>query len=108
MGLVITIYIGRGWNCTGFGFCGITIEPSASARAVQAAVEWVHGRLQLNFLSDPPDKTNVLTLDQDIVLDTATSRSLGYEHLRLHAGNTPWIIRESPMGKLARISRPWV
>ena len=109
LGLIITIHIGRSTgNCTAFGFCGITIEPSASARAIQAAAEWVHGRLQLNFLSDPPDKTNVLTLDQDIVLDSATSRLLGYEHVSLRAGQYPVDYSRIPMGKLARISRPWV
>src|SRR5258706_10682593 len=53
-GLVITVYIGRpSKDCAGFGFCGITIETSASARAVPTGATWVNGRLQLNFLSEP-------------------------------------------------------
>ena len=55
----------------------------------------------LNFLSDPPDKTNVLTLDQDIVLDSATSRLLGYEHVSLRAGQYPVDYSQNPHGQVS-------
>ena len=88
--LVITVDIGRrSQGCTGFGICSITIDPLASTRPVPTAATWANGRLQLSFLTEPPDKTNVLVLDQDIVLDSATSRALGYEQVTVRAGQYP-------------------
>jgi hypothetical protein len=100
-GIVITIETGRkSLGCTGFGICSITIDPLASDRAVPTAASWVNGRLQLNFLSEPPDKTNVLILDEDIVLDSATSRALGYEQITVRAGQYPVDYSHSPNGEV--------
>ena len=100
-GIIITIYTGFGPGCTGFGICRITIDTSASARAVQAAATWVNGRLQLSYLADPPDKGTLLTIDQDIVLDSATARSLGYEHVTLRAGQYPVDYSVNPHGQVS-------
>ena len=63
--LVITVEIGRrSQGCTGFGICSITIDPLASTRDVPTVASWSNGRLQLSFLAEPPDKTNVLVLDE--------------------------------------------
>ena len=67
----------------------------------QAAAEWVSGRLQLNFLSDPPDKTNLLTIEKDIVLDSATARALGYEQVTVHAGQYPVDYAVNPNGQVS-------
>ena len=100
-GIIITIYTGFGPGCTDFGICRITIDTSASARTVQAAATWVNGRLQLNYLADPPDKGTLLTIDQDIVLDSATARSLGYEHVTLRAGQYPVDYSVNPHGQVS-------
>src|SRR5436190_14964 len=52
----------------------------------------------MNLLAEPPDKTNVLTIDEDIVLDTVMAQSLGYEHLTLHAGYYPVDYSDNPHG----------
>ena len=97
LGIVITIDCRR--HCTsGFGFCSLTIDASASARAVPTAATWANGRLQLSFLAEPPDKTNVLILDNDIVLDSATSRALGYEQVTVRAGQYPVDYSANPHG----------
>jgi hypothetical protein len=98
-GIVITIVTGlRSMGCTGFGICSITIDPFASTRAVPTAADWINGRLQLSFLAEPPDKTNVLTIEQDIVLDSATSRALGYEQVTVRAGQYPVDYGHNPYG----------
>ena len=80
--IIITVDIGRkSKDCIGFGVCSITIDASLRTRSVQAAAAWVNGRLQLNFLSDPADKGDLLTIDEDIVLDSATSHALGFEQV---------------------------
>jgi hypothetical protein len=99
-GIIITIDCTR--RCvSGFGFCSITIDASTSKRAVPTAATWVNGRLQLGFLTEPPDKANVLVLDEDIVLDTATSRALGYEQVTLRAGQYPVDFSVNPHGQVS-------
>jgi hypothetical protein len=101
-GIVIHIEIGlpsRG--CTGFGICSITIDLLATARAVPTAAAWVNGRLQLNFLSEAPDKANVLTIEKDIVLDSAISRALGYERVTVRAGEYPVDYSVNPHGQVS-------
>lgn len=100
-GLIITVDVGRGTNCQDFGICRLTIESTLTARSVPAAAEWVNGRLQLSFLSEPPDKTNVLTIDEDLVLDSTTARALGYEHVILRAGQYPVDFSVSPHGQVS-------
>jgi hypothetical protein len=101
-GLVITVEIGRpSQDCRGFGICGITIGPLASARSVPTAALWVNGRLQLNFLSETPEKADLLTIEKDIVLDSATSRALGYEQVTLRAGEYPVDYSSNPHGQVS-------
>ena len=89
-GLTIWVQIGRPiQGCTGFGLCGIGTGNPPTDRVVEAAAQWAKGRLQLSFLAEPPDKTNVFVLDQDVVLDSATARLLGYEQVTLRAGQYP-------------------
>src|SRR5262249_61035832 len=73
------------------GFCLYTIAILLSLNDALpiSAASWNNGHLQLSFLSDPPDKTDVLTIEKDIVLDSATSRALGYEQVTVKAGTYP-------------------
>src|SRR4029079_3493957 len=93
----------RSQSCSGFGICGITIGTSlnASDRAVPAAAAWANGRLQFSFLSEPPDKTNLLTIEKDIVLDSATARALGYEQVTVNAGQYPVDYTANPNGQVS-------
>src|SRR5205085_558957 len=101
-GIVIDVDIGRpSRNCTGFGICRITIDTLASDRAVPTAATWVNGRLRLSFLSEPPDKTNLLTIEKDIVLDSGTSRALGYEQVSVRAGDYPVDYSANPNGQVS-------
>ncbi len=101
-GLVITIYTGRSsQGCSGFGICRITVDWLASARAVQAAATWSNGRLYLDYLSNPPDQGTLLTIDQDIVVDAATARALGYEKLTVKAGQYPVDYSTNPHGQVS-------
>src|SRR5205823_11211415 len=81
----------RSYVCLLFGACKIGIDaptdPAESARAIPAAARWVNGRLQLNFLAEPPDKTNVFTISEDIVLSVATAQALGHQQITVHAGD---------------------
>ena len=105
-GIVIGVLIARAkYNCEShFGAClVIRLEDaaaSASARTIPAGATWVNGRLQLDFLAEPPDKTNVFTIDQDIVLDSATAQTLGYEHVPIHAGDYPVDYSANPFGQV--------
>jgi hypothetical protein len=101
-GIIITVDIGRKlYDCTRFGICSVTIEALASDRAIPASAAWVNGRLQLNFLAEPPDKIRVLTIDEDIVLDSATARALGYEQLTVQAGQYPMDYTVNPHGQVS-------
>ncbi len=98
-GLVVTIYVGRrSQNCTGFGICGITIDTSASARAVPASVTWLNGNFRLNFLSDPPDKSGTMFVDQPVILDSRTSRALGYDQIVVNQGQYAVAFTGNPFG----------
>ena len=57
--------------------------------------------MQLNFLSEAPDKTNLLTIEKDIVLDSATSRALGYEEVTVRAGVYPVDYSVNPHGQVS-------
>src|SRR4029079_1082877 len=104
-GIVINIRIGRpNLGCTGIGICSITIGfPSSaeSARVVPASATWVNGRLNLNFLSEAVNKTNLLTIDEEIVLDSATARALGYEQLSIRPGQYPVDYSVNPNGQVS-------
>jgi hypothetical protein len=98
---VITIDVGRrSKGCLGFGVCTITIEALASDRAVPSTATWVNGRLQLGFLAEPPDKSNVLVIDEDLVLDSATARALGYERVTVRSGEYPMDYTVNPLGQV--------
>jgi uncharacterized lipoprotein YbaY len=100
-GIVITVETGRGTNCTGFGICSITVESRQSPRSVPAVASWEKGRLHLSYLSDPPDKSDVLVVDKDVLLDSATSRALGYEHVMVKAGQYPVDYSANPHGHVS-------
>jgi uncharacterized protein (DUF2141 family) len=85
-GPILWVEIGRrSRDCRGFGICGGGVEWKSS-RSVEAALVWVNGRLQMRLLSAPPEKDAVLSIDEDVVLDPAASRLLGYEQVSLKAG----------------------
>jgi hypothetical protein len=101
-GIVITVEVGRpSRNCSGFGICSITTGTSLTARGIPAAATWVNGRLQLNFLAEPPDKTNVFSIEKDVILDSATARALGYDQVTLKAGDYPVDSSVNPNGQFS-------
>ena len=95
----------RSFGCQRFGLCIIDIDvptdPADSARSIPAVATWIHGRLQLDFLAEPPDKTNVLTIDQDIVLSSATAQALGHQQVTVHAGTYPVDYTVNPHGQVS-------
>src|SRR5258705_543814 len=82
----------------GRGFCRERAEISVAAVSLK---KWVNGRLLLNFLAEAPDKTNLLTIEKDIVLDSATSRALGYEQVTVRAGEYPVDYTVNPHGQVS-------
>jgi hypothetical protein len=101
-GIVVHIEVGRpSLECTaGFGICSITIEPLSTARSVPALATWTSSGLHLSFLTDPPDKTNVLTVEKDIVLDSAIAAALGAQDITLRAGAYPLASSANIQGEL--------
>ncbi len=101
-GVVINVEIGRpSQNCNGFGICSVTVGLTAADRTVPTSATWSNGRLQLSFLSEPADKTNVLVIEKDIALDSATSRTLGYEQVIVKAGEYPVDYSGNPHGQVS-------
>jgi hypothetical protein len=108
-GIVIggTFTIGRNrYNCARFGICTveeikIEFDLLSGSRTIPGGMTWTNGRLVVNFLAEPPDKTNVLVIDDDIQLNTVLAQSLGYQHLTLHAGEYPVDYSVNPHGQVS-------
>jgi hypothetical protein len=103
----ITLSIGRNrYHCLKFGICTldevkIDIDLSSDSRIVPGGLTWVNGGLVISCLAEPPDKTNVLTIDDDIVLSPALAQSLGLPHATLHAGEYPVDYSANPHGQFS-------
>jgi hypothetical protein len=86
-GITVTINVGRrSRGCTGFGICDIIISTSSAERAVPGVATMHDGMLDLDLLGTAPDHGDLLTLDEDVVLDDATSRALGYQQVTVRKG----------------------
>lgn len=78
IGITIDVKVGRqSRDCRGFGICSIIISTERSTGTTQAIGSIEHGTLNLMFTSDLPEQGDVMMIDEDIVLDSATSRALG-------------------------------
>jgi hypothetical protein len=99
-GIVITIYVGRpSQGCRGFGFCGITIDAKlATDRSVAAVTSVANGIIAIDFLGQAPDAGDVLTIDDDMQLDPAVARALGYHAVTLARGQYHVDYSRSPNG----------
>jgi hypothetical protein len=83
----ITVNVGRpSRSCTGFGICSITIDFAGTARSVPANAVIEGNRMMMQFAQTPPDKNEVLVVEEDVVLDAATSLRLGYKQVTVKKG----------------------
>src|SRR2546426_177838 len=102
-----TFTIGRrSLNCRRFGICRveeikIEFELGSDSRTIPGGITWHNGHLEVNFLAEPPDKTNVLTIDEDIVLDTVMAQSMGFDLLTVPAGESPMDYSVNPHGQVS-------
>ena len=86
--ITIWVKIGSAFNsCRGFGICAIGVERDlASARWASSNARLHGSTLTLSFAEPTADRGDMLTIDEDIVLDDATARSLGVRGLTIRAG----------------------
>lgn len=90
IGITIDIKVGRhSRNCRGFGICSIIISTERAAGTTQAIGSIEHGTLNLMFASELPEQGDVMMIDEDIVLDSATSRALGSRGVIVKKGAYP-------------------
>jgi len=102
----ITIYFGKPRDCTGFGFCKITIgaaleapnagtveraarkgEASATVEADKTARDTAHRFLKIEMRSALPERTSVMPVTEDVTLDPATSKGLGHKSITVLKGD---------------------
>ncbi|MEO5931337.1 MAG: T9SS type A sorting domain-containing protein, partial [Candidatus Kapaibacterium sp.] len=100
VGITITIEVGRkSRGCTGFGICSITVGTSALDNPARAIATASGDVLTLDMPeSSSGVKEDMLTIDEDIVLDDATSRALGSKRVTIPAGTYPVDYTSSPNG----------
>jgi hypothetical protein len=106
-GLIIHVDIGkRRSGCTGFGICSITIGTDASDNQVAAAASRNGNRLTLDLLGATSEHGDVLTIDEPIALDSATSRALGEPSLMILPGRYTVNYSSNPNGTVVVDVRP--
>src|SRR5207248_3073590 len=89
----------RSKGCTGFGVCSITIGLDFSTeRTVPSSASIKNGIMDLDFLGLTPDRGDVLTIDEDVVLDGAASRAFGYQQITIRKGEYKFDYSKSPNG----------
>lgn len=99
IGVTVTIYVGYGSSCTGFGICRITIEVNFTRRTVQAIATANDGVLELDFLNQSPDEGSTMSLDHGLTLDAETAAALGIDEIQPgayevdYSGNPHGIVR---------------
>jgi hypothetical protein len=99
IGVTIGIVVGlRSKGCTGFGICSITIGLELSANRVPGSASVQNGKLVVDFLGMTGVREDVLPIDEDIVLDSATSQALGYRQVTIKKGNYPVDYKSNPNG----------
>ncbi|MDB5033343.1 MAG: hypothetical protein JWQ98_584 [Chlorobi bacterium] len=100
VGITINIEIGRrSRGCTGFGICSITIDPRSLDNPARAIATAGGDVLTLDMPeSSSGVREDVLTIDEDIVLDDATSRALGSKRVTIPAGTYQVDYTASPNG----------
>jgi hypothetical protein len=101
-GIVVTIHVGRpAMRCTGYGFCGITIDFSAmSDRSVAGAASIKDGMITVDFGARAPEQGEMLSIDEDLSLDAATANALGYESVTLRRGEYAVDYSSNPYGQV--------
>jgi hypothetical protein len=95
----ITVNVGRpSKSCTGFGICSITIDFAGTARSVPANAVIDGNRMMLQFAQTPADKGEFLVVEEDVVMDAATSLRLGYKQVTVKKGTYPVSYANNPNG----------
>jgi hypothetical protein len=106
-GLIIHVDIGRRRSgCTGFGICSITIGTDASDNQVAATASRDGNKLTLDLLGATSEHGDVLTIDEPITLDSATSRALGEPSLMILPGRYTVNYSSNPNGTVVIDTRP--
>lgn len=103
----ITIYFGQHASCSGFGLCKIVIgaaretalggpdtmrarpatgEASASVEQDKSARDSSHRFLKIEMRTALPEKASVLPVAENVTLDAATSKALGFRRVTLLRG----------------------
>lgn len=104
----ITIYFGQRPSCSGFGLCRIVIDASReaeaprggeTARAVRrgeasatieqdrTARDTSHRFLKVEMRTAVPEKASVIPVSDNIALDAATSKALGFKSVTVLRGD---------------------
>jgi hypothetical protein len=105
----VTIYFGKPPDCKGWGVCKITVDTRSAARQMpgKASVEGTamvrQGReqtLSYTFNAQLPGKEKTLPVEQDMDLDEATAKSLGYKSVTVLKGDYPI---DSSMGRFGGV-----
>jgi hypothetical protein len=91
-GPIIWFEIGRpSKDCTGFGICrgGLgrpTARQGGASRAVSASTTLAGEQLTIEFTAPLPEKGNTLTVEQEMTLDAAAAKQLGYTSVTILPG----------------------
>lgn len=101
LSITITIVIGvRSEGCKGlppgkgFGLCKISIDvgmdrKAASPNTVSGSAELSGDKMVVTFNGPLPENRDVLPADEDIVLDAATSKAMGFKQVTILKGQYP-------------------
>jgi hypothetical protein len=95
----ITIYFGKPQSCAGFGICRIIIgraqadtAPSennterARPRSGRASAAIRDNKLFINLEDRLPERASVMPVSENVTLDSATSKALGYKSVTVLRG----------------------
>lgn len=100
-GITVTIYFGKPPDCTGHGFCKITIgwntiapSPGTGAerasrplRAIEGSAVMKENKLYVDFKSAMPEREAVLPVAENVALDSATARAFASKKVTVLKGD---------------------
>lgn len=106
IGIRIDVTVGRrtgDGDCRpGFGICSIVISRNRVADHTAEGIATIDGdRLSIDFLSQHPDRSASLVVDENIELDPETARGLGAERVIIAAGVYPVDYSSNPNGTVS-------
>ncbi|HXG94663.1 MAG TPA: hypothetical protein VNN73_20140 [Blastocatellia bacterium] len=117
----ITIYFGKPPSCSGFGLCKITIgfdrqstskdgeteraarkgDASATVEQDKTARETNHLYLKIEMKTALPEKASVLPVAENVTLDAATSKALGFKSITILKGEYKIDYSKNRLGSVA-------